>query len=164
MVVIKIKEIVKKQTTNGSDMWTIKDQEGKTMATFDDDVAVTLDEAYSNNSDVEITVKVKGAYTNILTAKIVDNHAVRGITVEEAVKGFKEQALRELPDVPKFEGLDAKGKSIVAQVCVKGAVELAKERTAAPSRGFDNFDELEEYLQKATLTLAQAYTSAVDVL
>ena len=160
MVVIKIKEIVKKQTTNGSDMWTIKDQEGKTMATFDDDVAVTLDEAYSNNSDVEITVKVKGAYTNILTAKIVDNHAVRGITVEEAVKGFKEQALRELPDVPKFEGLDATGKSIVAQVCLKGAVELANN----DSKGFETFQELSVYLQEATLTLAQAYTSAVDVL
>ena len=102
---------------------------------------------------VEVEIQQKGQYTNVTKVNMHDNWVMGlGAPVEKVEDRPQQQ--------PQVEGnlMSVKDASIVSQVCVKCAVELAK------AKDFKDSDGLGEFLVMATLECVGAYDVAFDKL
>lgn len=114
-----------------------------------------LMQAYASHEELELEIK---PYTSKTTGKTGFNIvAIKG-TVPELKPETQAIVDRVGSGVGNQNLMSAKDVSIVSQVCIKGAVELAKEFK------FTNNDELGAYLCMASTELAAVYKLTVSKL
>lgn len=111
-------------------------------------------------NECEVEIKHKGQYTNITEVKMDKQSAPGGV---QNAPTLEVNPSLNTPAPQEVKGLmSQRDASIVAQVCLKGAVELAKVRLKDVDQ-VDN-ETLGEYLCMAVNELVGAYNVALDKL
>ena len=129
---IKINSIEKKMSKNGKPFWVVKygnaDNDpgyatrDATIGAWDSQLADYLEHEVGVGGSVSVVITQKGDYTNITE-----------VDMSSGVKGIKVDNLNNEP-ITQAPSMDDRTASIVAQVILKGAVELTKEITVTEDK------------------------------
>jgi len=126
---ITINSIEKKMSKNGKPFWVVKatSQESRgdmdaTIGAWDSQLADYLEHEVGVGGSVSVVITQKGDYTNITE-----------VDMSSGVKGIKVDNLNNEP-ITQAPSMDDRTASIVAQVILKGAVELTKEITVTEDK------------------------------
>lgn len=153
MMEIKIKSVTFKPTTTGKDKWGVETEQGN-FSVWDGVIAEALSKSIGMNVNVQIREAAPGSnYLPTITK-------LGGEQSGEVNYSGQHTTPTSNLSTPSL-GTNTRERSIVAQVCLKGAVELAKDFL---SKEVISGDILGEFLCMATNELAGAYKVAFDKL
>jgi len=139
--------IEKKLSKTNVPFWAVTYNGNMKATIWDEQIADYLTKDIADGASVMVEITSKGNYNNI-----------RAVDFNGTVDSAPVQAQVQAPVTTEAPLMSARDASIVAQVCLKGAVELAKDKK------FGGNEDLGEYLCMAVNELAGAYRVALKSL
>lgn len=154
---IRIENVEQKTTSAGKLMWKVTYNGNQTFNLFDNNAKEALFLIANKGQEVDVDFEMSkpnamGKQYKNLKEVMMTNPSHEGTPMSLGMNDT------QMP--PTQHSMSARDASIVAQVCLKGAVELAKNHYTK----LDNNEDIGEFLCMAVVELAGAYNVAFDKL